>query len=102
MVKCGVLFQVRTGLLNIILNSFGFKGLISRLTFKISSTTCHDQTVTTLFVFRRSRIQNLARRPALLTEVFYRFTQSVQANARRVLEIRIQPLYSITIPFCTT
>jgi hypothetical protein len=27
MVKCGVLFEVRTGLLNIISTSFGFRGL---------------------------------------------------------------------------
>jgi hypothetical protein len=27
MVKCGVLFEVRTGFLNIIYTSFGFKGL---------------------------------------------------------------------------
>jgi hypothetical protein len=29
MVKCGVLFEVRTGFLNIIWTSFGFKGLNS-------------------------------------------------------------------------
>jgi hypothetical protein len=30
MVKCGVLFKVRTEFLNIIYTGFGFKGLISR------------------------------------------------------------------------
>jgi hypothetical protein len=29
MVKCGVLFEVRTGFLNVIYTSFGFKGLNS-------------------------------------------------------------------------
>jgi hypothetical protein len=29
MVKCGVLFEVRTGFLNIIYTSFGYRGLIN-------------------------------------------------------------------------
>jgi hypothetical protein len=37
MVKCGVFFAVRTEFLNIILMSFGFKGLNVRLSVPVSA-----------------------------------------------------------------
>jgi hypothetical protein len=44
MVKCGVLFEVRTGFLNIIPTSFGFKGLklISNTQTFCQNTESHD------------------------------------------------------------
>jgi hypothetical protein len=46
MVKCCVFFAVRTEFLNIILTSFGFKGLIRSYDIDLIEKTIHDIRVT--------------------------------------------------------
>jgi hypothetical protein len=87
MVKCGILFEVKTGFLNIILLNIDELQLQRvKLDQNASFHILLNPSFTNYFyfVFGRSQVQISASRPAVLIKVCCGFPQSLQVNAEIV------------------